>query len=119
MTSFPPPLAGEGGGASAVRQKVLLDLVAVGLEHHVGAAQLADLLLGALDHAVTLARLRIEDLSGPRHLEALLGAGLGLDLGHLALLKNARLGDRRRSLVFARADEHFTAATAPPYPPGG
>src|ERR1700685_3782129 len=72
---------------SAVRQKVLFDVVAVGLEQHVGAAQLANLLLGALDHAMALARLRIEDLSGPRHLEALLGARLGLDLGHLALLR--------------------------------
>src|SRR5277367_1321478 len=90
MTSFPPPLAGEGGGASAVRQKVLLDVVAVGLEQHVGAAQLADLLLGTLDHAVALARLGIEDLAGPRHLEALFRARLGLDLGHLALLNNVR-----------------------------
>src|SRR5579862_3504924 len=81
--------AAESRGTSAVRQKVLFDVVAVGLEQHVGAAQLADLLLGALDHAVALARLRIEDLSGPRHLEALLGARLGLDLGHLALLKAA------------------------------
>src|SRR6185437_1982300 len=71
---------------SAVRQKVLFDVVAVGLEQHVGAAQLADLLLGAFDHAVALVRLRIEDLAGPRHLEALLGAGFGLQLGHLALL---------------------------------
>src|ERR1700685_2729633 len=71
---------------SAVRQKILFDFVAVGLEKHVGAAQLADLLLGALDHAVALARLRIEDFASRRHLEALLGARLGLDLGHLALL---------------------------------
>src|SRR5215472_14136244 len=86
---FLPPLAGQGGPASAVRQKILLDVVAVGLEQHVGAAQLADLLLGALDHAVTFAGLRVEDLSGPRHLEALLGARLGLHLGHLALLAAA------------------------------
>src|SRR4029077_12960537 len=72
-----PPQA--GGLPSGVRQKVLFDSVAVGLEQHVGAAQLADLLLGALDHAVALARLLIEDLPGPRHLEALLGARLGLD----------------------------------------
>src|SRR5580700_4524891 len=71
---------------SAVRQKVLLDVVAVGLEQHVGAAQLADLLLGALDHAVALARMRIEDFASAGHLEALFGARFGLDLGHLALL---------------------------------
>src|ERR1700688_3859962 len=76
----------ESRRTSAVRQKVLFDSVAVGLEQHIGAAQLADLLLGALDHAVALARLCIEDLSGPRYLEALFGARLGLDLGHLALL---------------------------------
>src|SRR5271167_2908983 len=52
--------------SSAVRQKVLFDLVAVGFEHHVGPAQLADLLFGALDHAVALARLLIEDLAPTR-----------------------------------------------------
>jgi len=44
------------------------------------------LLLRALDHAVALARLLVEDFATAGHLEALLGAGLGLDLGHLALL---------------------------------
>src|SRR5580658_4663811 len=92
---------------SAVRQKVLFDVVAVGLEQHVGAAQLADLLFGTLDHAVALARLRVEDLAGPRHLEALFRARLGLDLGHLALLiMRARAAARapaitRRSRAFA------------------
>ena len=37
-------------------------------------------------HLVSLARLLIEHLAGGGHLEALFGAGLGLDLGHLALL---------------------------------
>src|ERR1700730_14352382 len=86
---YPHPISGADGRPSAVRQEVFLDVIAVGLEQHVGAAQLADLLFGALDHAVALARLRVEDLSGPRHLEALLGARLGLDLGHLALLWRA------------------------------
>src|ERR1700722_6313493 len=90
MTESPSRFATLNGFAgnrrSAVRQKVFLDVVAVGFEQHIGAAQLADLLLGALDHAVPLARLCIEDLSGPRHLEALFRARLGLDLGHLALL---------------------------------
>src|SRR5262249_53818309 len=71
---------------SAVGQKVFLDVVAVRLEQHVGAAQLPDLLLGPLDHAVALAALGIEHLAGAGDLEALLGARLGLDLGHLALL---------------------------------
>src|SRR6516165_5836936 len=94
----------RAGRASAVRQEILFDVVAVGLEQHVGAAQLADLLLGALDHAVAFARLRVEDLSGPRDLEALFRARLGLDLGHLALLmkiaSELRPG-RRRSLTIA------------------
>src|SRR5262245_1045206 len=77
---------------SIVGQVVLLDLVAVGLEQHVGAAQLADLLLGPLDHAVALAGLLIQHLPAAGHLEALLGAGLGLELGHLALLFVTVLG---------------------------
>src|ERR1700722_17231421 len=79
----------DRGSRSGVRQKVFLDVVAVGLEQHVGAAKLTNLLLRALDHAVAFARLRIEDLSGPRHLEALFSARFGLDLGHLALLGRA------------------------------
>src|SRR6204780_5747013 len=106
---------------STVRQKVLFDVVAVGLEQHVGAAQLADLLLGALDHAVALARLRVEDLSGPRHLEALLGARLGLDLGHLALLwREARALRPPKMLINERCvREHIAAATAALNQPGG
>src|SRR5580658_6698360 len=96
---------------SAVRQKVLFDVVAVGLEQHIGAAQLADLLLGALDHAVALARLRIEDLSGPRHLEALLGARLGLDLGHLALLLAAGASARRPKMLIMSG---VCVSTSPP-----
>src|SRR3977135_4511759 len=70
----------------AVGQKVFLDVVAVGLEQHLGAAQLADLLVGPLDHAVALAAVGKAHLSGAGDLEALLGARLGLELGHLALL---------------------------------
>src|SRR6201998_3334482 len=76
----------SGSARSAVRQKILFDVVAVGLEQHVGAAQLANLLFGALDHAVAFARLRVEDFASAGHLEALFRARLGLDLGHLALL---------------------------------
>src|SRR5579871_417233 len=113
---------GRSRRASAVRQKVLFDVVAVGLEQHVGAAQLADLLVGALDHAVALARLRIEDLAGPRHLEALLGARFGLHLGHLALLcgeaaaapsRISGTGRGRRDARYERiVREHVAAATA-------
>src|ERR1700722_10110383 len=71
---------------SAVGQEISLDIVAIGLEQNRGAAQLADRLLGPLDHAVALAGLRIKHLPGRRDLEALLGARLGLKLGHFALL---------------------------------
>src|SRR3954452_5609904 len=74
------------GNASGVRQEILLDVVAVGLEQHAGAAQLADLLLGPLDHAVALAALGVHYLAGGSHLEALFSARFGLQLGHLALL---------------------------------
>src|SRR6185437_700937 len=77
---------------SGVRQEVFLDVVAVGLEQHAGAAKLPDLLLCPLDHAVALAALGVHHFAGGSHLEALFGARLGLQLGHLALLlpqKNA------------------------------
>src|SRR5580704_15768940 len=112
LNGTPLPAASPNGNQpSAIRQKVLFDVVAVGLEQHVGAAQLADLLLGALDHAVALARLRVEDLSGPRHLEALLGARLGLDLGHLALLwREARALRPPKMLI----NERVCVSTSPP-----
>src|SRR5262249_21720516 len=79
---------------SAVDQEIFLDPLPVGLEHDRGAAQLPDLLLGALDHAVALAGLLVKHLPAPGHLEALLGAGLGLELGHLALLAPATVTGR-------------------------
>src|SRR5438105_581885 len=71
---------------SGVGQPVLLDSLAVGLEHDVHSAQLADLLLGPLDHAVTFARVGGQHLAGAGHLEALFRARFGLQFGHLALL---------------------------------
>src|ERR1700730_16720462 len=71
---------------SAVRHPVLLDVVAIGLEQRIRPAQLADLLLGPLDHPVALARVGRHHLAGTGNLEALFSARLGLDLGHLALL---------------------------------
>src|ERR1043166_7802919 len=73
-------------GRSGVRQEVLLDVVAVGLEQHAGAAELTNLLLRPLDHAVALAALGVHHFAGGSHLEALFSARLGLQLGHLALL---------------------------------
>src|SRR5690606_12057123 len=81
--------AGQGG-RSGVRQEIFLDVVAIGLEQHARAAQLADLLGGPLDHAVTLAALGVLHFPGCRDLEALLGARFGLQLGHLALLTGTR-----------------------------
>src|SRR6266850_2079817 len=71
---------------SGVRQEILLDVVAVGLEQHAGAAKLTNLLLGPLDHAVALAALGGHHFAGGGHLEALFCARFGLQLGHLALL---------------------------------
>src|SRR5580692_7619322 len=71
---------------SGVRQEVFLDVVAVRLEQHAGAAELTNLLLGPLDHAVTLAALGVHHFAGGSHLEALFSARFGLQLGHLALL---------------------------------
>ncbi len=76
----------EGGGeVSAVGQEVLLDVVTIGLEQNVGAAQVPDLLVGPLDHAVALAALGVQHLAGARDLKALFSARLRLQLGHLAL----------------------------------
>src|ERR1700678_212056 len=71
---------------SRVRQEVFLDVVAVGLEQHAGAAELSDLLLRPLDHAMALAALGVQHFACGSHLEALFSARLGLQLGHLALL---------------------------------
>ena len=49
-----------------------------------GAALVADLLVGALDHAVALAGLSGLDLAGGGRLEPLLGGRLGFHLGHFA-----------------------------------
>src|SRR5471032_3229955 len=84
-----------GRERSGVRQEIFLDVVAVGLEQHAGAAKLTNLLLGPLDHAVAFAALGGHYFAGGSHLEALFGARLGLQLGHLALLlphKNAPKG---------------------------
>src|SRR5437764_13974478 len=79
---------------SPVRKKIFLDGLAVGLEQNVCAAQLTDLLVGPLDHAVALAGLLIKHLAARRDLESLLGAGLGLDFGHSALLCQSPLAGR-------------------------
>src|SRR5580692_1391363 len=76
----------EKQSRSGVRQEVLLDVVAVGLEQHARAAELANLLLRPLDHAVALAALGGHDFASGSHLEALFSARFGLQLGHLALL---------------------------------
>src|SRR5262245_53383222 len=74
---------------SVVRQEIFLDVVAVGLEQHVGAAELTNLLRRPLDHAVAFAALGVFHLAAGGHFEALFGARLGLQLGHLALLMPA------------------------------
>ena len=92
------------------------DALAVGLEQHVGAAQLADLLLGPLDHAVTFARMGRQHLAGAGHLEALFRARFGLQLGHFALLygpeTRANGPVHRHTLEIERVHEARFAATA-------
>src|SRR6185312_11012366 len=86
---------GCDGRRSGVRQEILLDVVAVGLEQDAGPAKLTNLLLGPLDHAVSLAGVGGHHLAGPGYFEALFRARFGLQLGHLALLlprKNAPRG---------------------------
>src|SRR6185437_2899192 len=84
---------GRTKNRSAVRQPVLLDVIAVGLEQHVGAAMFADRLGGPLDHAVALSGLLVFHLAGRGNLDELFGARFGLQLGHLALL----IGSLRRA----------------------
>src|SRR5215831_7056385 len=84
---------------SVVRQEIFLDVVAVGLEQHAGAAELTDLLLRPLDHAVTLAALGVHHFAGGSHLEALFSARFGLQLGHLALLMATEVRPQRRLAV--------------------
>src|SRR5471032_1378012 len=84
---------------SGVGQEILLDVVAVGLEQHAGAAELTNLLLRPLDHAVALAALGGHDFAGGSHLEALFSARFGLQLGHLALLLS--LKKRAQRVAFA------------------
>src|SRR5215207_2048222 len=107
---------------SGVGQIILLDLVAVGLEQHRGAAQLADLLFGPFDHPVTLVGLLIKHLPAGRHLEALFGARLGLELGHLALLCGNSHGQMSGRPDFARLSVlivHFPSPRQPFRPGGG
>src|SRR5215813_977723 len=80
------PRLAAGKDRLAVRQPVFLDVVAVGLEQHAGAAMLADRLGGPLDHAVAFSGLLVFHLAGRGDLEALFSARFGLQLGHLALL---------------------------------
>src|SRR3954453_23156457 len=101
---------------SAVRHPVLHDVLAVGLEKRARPTQLADLLLGPLDHAVTLARVGRHHLASTGNLEALFSARLGLDLGHLALLYGRKTRAKgpacRRMLEIERVHEAHFAATA-------
>src|SRR5580693_505755 len=84
---------------SGVRQEVFLDVVAVGLEQHAGAAKLTNLLLRPLDHAMAFSALGGHDFAGGSHLEALFGARFGLQLGHLALLLPQKKRARRSAFA--------------------
>jgi hypothetical protein len=69
----------------AVRQEVLLDVVTIRLEEDVGAALVADLLFGTLDHAMALAGLGIDNFTCAGDFEALFSARFRFQLGHFAL----------------------------------
>src|SRR5262249_59487005 len=103
----------ENFGRSAVRHP-LLDDFRVRRRHHRGAAQLPDLLLRALDHAMALLRLGRDHPAGCGQSEALLDPGFGLQLGHLALLgaQQCACAIRRPILKMRAGLEHNTAATA-------
>src|SRR5438046_1574754 len=75
-----------------------LDALGFGGAHRRGAAQLTDLLVRALDHAVALARLAMLDLAARGEPEALFGARFGFQLGHFA----SPWGTRPRSLFEGR-----------------
>ena len=75
----------SASGLEAVWQEELPDVAAIGFTEHGGAARIANKLRRALDHPVPFSGLLHLDLTGGRELEALLGAALGLDLGHFAL----------------------------------
>src|SRR3979409_2475081 len=105
----------SANGRSGVGQIILFDLVAVGLEQHRGAAQLADLLFGPFDHPVTLVGRLIRNLPAGRRRAAAFGARLGLELGHLALLCGNSHGQMPGRPDFARLSVlivHFAVATA-------
>src|SRR5690349_5291451 len=80
---------------SPVRKEVFPDGLAVSLEQHVRPAQLADLLVGALDHAVALTGLLVQHLAACGDLESFLGARFCLDLGHLTLSSPRPIAGRR------------------------
>src|SRR5688572_16939226 len=66
-----------------VRQE-LLDLVVVRVRHVARSARLALALLGAAGQQVSLEHALELELAGGSSLEALLGTGVGLYLGHIA-----------------------------------
>src|SRR3954463_3565858 len=80
-----------------------LDALGFGGAHRRGAAQLTDLLVRALNHAVALARLAVLDLAGRGEPKALFGARFGLHFGHFASPWDAEVRSR------------FRVATACPY----
>src|SRR5215467_9775457 len=75
-----------GQPSSAVHEKVFLDDLGVGLGEQLRAAVLALHLLRPVDQAVALARGIHPHLAGGGEREALLGAALGLHLGHFGFL---------------------------------
>src|SRR5262249_37866313 len=70
---------------------------------------------------VALARLRVQHLAAGGHLEALLGAGLGLQFGHLALLCGSSSWAEARLAGFVHSACLLSTSPPPRQPcqPGG
>ena len=92
---------------SAVGQEVFLDVVAIRLEQHIGAAQITDLLVRALDHAVALAGLGIDDFALSGHFEPLFSGRFGLHLGHFALHPAKNFTDLIKGDVLPRRSSRY------------
>ena len=71
---------------SAVRQEIFFNIVAVCLEQNAGPAQITDLLVCALDHAMAFALLAVHHFACAGDFKALFSAGFCFQLGHFALL---------------------------------
>ena len=108
-------------GRSAVGQEVFFDIGRITLEQDGGATIVADLLVGPLDHAVTLASMGVNHLAASRHFEPLFRGRLRLHLGHLALLQDGEPSETFSSTsceAVSSPNERKTDRHGSPFEPG-